>query len=264
VSIRLLLILTLFSFNRLAAGQSTFTWPDGKRAALSLSFDDARPSQIDIGLPLFARYGAAVTFYVVPPNMEQRLEGWRRAVADGHEIGNHSLRHPCTGNFTWSRDKALENYTSATMRDELLEASRRIEEMIGVSAEVFAYPCGQTFVGRSAETVSYVPIVAELFESGRGWLDEVANDPAFVDLAQLTGIPMDEVDFPEVRAILESAKDERRWVVLAGHDIGEEGRQTTRVEMLEDLLEYAQNPANEIWIAPVGEVTSYVAGRRQE
>jgi hypothetical protein len=95
-------------------------------------------------------------------------------------------------------------------------------------------------------------------------LDEVANDPAFVDLAQLTGIPMDEVDFPGVRAILESAKEEGRWVVLAGHDIGEEGRQTTRVEMLEDLLEYAQNPANEIWIAPVGKVTSYVAGRRQE
>lgn len=262
--LRLLLILATFLSGRAAVAQSAFTWPEGKQAALSLSFDDARPSQIENGLPLFARYGAAVTFYVVPSNMEGRLDGWRQAVADGHEIGNHSLRHPCTGNFTWSREKALEDYSPETMRDELREANRRIEELVGVSPEVFAYPCGQTFVGRSTETASYVPLVAEQFESGRGWLDEVANDPTFVDLAQLTGIPMDEVDFAEILPILESAKEEGRWVVLAGHDIGDEGRQTTRVNMLEDLLEYVRNPAHGIWLAPVGAVTNYVTGHREE
>ncbi len=32
--------------------QEDFRWPDGKRAAISLTFDDARFSQIDCGLPI--------------------------------------------------------------------------------------------------------------------------------------------------------------------------------------------------------------------
>src|SRR3712207_2828818 len=69
-----------------------FPWPAGKKAAVSLSFDDARLSQIDTGMALFARYGVQATWYVSLPNVEQRLSGWRDAVAEGHEIGNHTLQ----------------------------------------------------------------------------------------------------------------------------------------------------------------------------
>src|SRR5262249_62034159 len=95
---------------------SNFTWPDGKRAALSLSFDDARQSQVDVGLALLDKHNVKATFYVVPSAVERRLEGWKKIVASGHEIGNHSLNHPCTGNFAWSRQKALEDYTIEKMR----------------------------------------------------------------------------------------------------------------------------------------------------
>ena len=174
----LLLVLALFS-HRTAWPQSSpaeFSWPQGARAAVSLSFDDARASQVDVGLDLLNRLGAKATFYVVPVRMEQRLEGWKRLAAGGYEIGNHSSRHPCTGNFQWSRDAALEDYTLARMRRELIETNRRIEEMLGVKPVTFAYPCGQTFVGRGRETRSYVPVVAELFLIGRTWLDETAAD----------------------------------------------------------------------------------------
>ena len=36
---------------------STIEWPDGLRAAVSLSFDDARTSQIDTGMPLLKELG---------------------------------------------------------------------------------------------------------------------------------------------------------------------------------------------------------------
>ena len=78
---------------------SGFIWPEGKKMALSLSFDDARPSQIDKGMPLLDKYGVKATFYLVLYHMEQRIEGWRQAVENGHEMGNHTLSHPCTGNF---------------------------------------------------------------------------------------------------------------------------------------------------------------------
>ena len=46
--------------------KSDFQWPEGKKMALSLSFDDARLTQIDNGIPLFDKYGVKVTFYVSP------------------------------------------------------------------------------------------------------------------------------------------------------------------------------------------------------
>jgi len=58
------------------------------------------------------------------------------------------------------------------MRAQLMEANKNIESLLGVKSEVFAYPCGNTFVGRGRDTKSYVPVVAELFLLGRGWLDE--------------------------------------------------------------------------------------------
>lgn len=251
----------------LAVGQSpapVFQWPEGKQVAISLTFDDGRTSQVDGGTALLDRYGARATFYVVPSAVERRLDGWKKAVAAGHEIGSHSLNHPCTGNFTWSRHKALEDYTLDKMRAELDESNRRIQQLLGVRAESFAYPCGQKFVGRGKEARSYIPVVADLYLTGRGWLDETANDPGFCDLAQLTGVEMDGKEFDQILPLIQKARENGAWLVLAGHDIGKDGPQTTRVSMLEKLLPYANDPANKIWLAPVGTVARYLQTQRQK
>ncbi len=259
------LIIAILSTSGTAAGQigtSDFRWPDASRAAVSLTFDDARTSQVDEGAALFDRFDAKATFYVVPSAVEQRIDGWKEIAAAGHEIGNHTLNHPCTGNFVWARDKALEDFTLQMIKDEMAEANRRIDELLGVKPESFAYPCGQTFVGRGINTRSYVPLVAEMFTSGRGWLDEGPNDPAFVDLAQITGIEMDGKEFEAIRVLIERAKETGAWLVLAGHEIGSRGEQTTRVDMLEQLLAYATNPSNEVWMAPVKTVSRYINDRK--
>ena len=260
-----LIVLSIFLSGEILFAQqaeSTFAWPEGKQIAISLSFDDARASQVDAGTALLDQYGVKGTFYVVPNSVKQRLEGWKRAVTSGHEIGNHSFNHPCTGNFPWSRQKAIENYTLKKMRNELILTNKAIKELLGVEAEVFAYPCGQTYIGRGKNTKSYVPVVSKLFLSGRGWLDEGPNAPQFCDLAQLTGMEMDGKDFDQILPLIENAKKSGAWLVLAGHEMGVSGNQTTRLSMLKKLIEYAQNPANGIWIAPVGTVAKYIKGHK--
>ncbi len=264
---RLFLLAFIMIFHQVVSlaqpADTAFSWPEGKRAALSLSFDDARSSQVDAGTALLDQYGVKATFYVVPSAVRQRLEGWKKAAAHGHEIGNHSLNHPCTGNFPWSRQKALEEHSLDKMQHELVKANQEIQALLGVTPEVFAYPCGQTFVGRGTTTRSYVPLVATLFLSGRGWLDEGPNDPAFCDLAQLTGMEMDGKDFEQLLPLLEQARQTGQWIVFAGHEMGEAGRQTTRLAMLSKLIAYAQDPANKIWIAPVGTIAKYVQEQRK-
>lgn len=240
------------------AGQQSFQWPDGKRAAVSLSFDDGRLSQIDTGLALLKRLGLKVTFFVNPGSVEKRLPGWKQAVADGHEIANHSLTHPCTGNYAFSANNALENYDLAMMAQQLDGANERIQQLLGVKPATFAYPCGLKFVGRGREVKSYVPLVAERFIVGRGYLDEAPNNPAVTDLSQAMGTAFDNMEFPQMKAIVDSAATDGRWVIFVGHEIGQRRAQSTDSKALELLSDYLKDPANGIWVGTVAEIGTYV------
>ncbi|UCC97788.1 MAG: polysaccharide deacetylase family protein [Phycisphaerales bacterium] len=240
----------------------SFHWPQGKRAAISLTFDDARLSQIDRGLPILNEYGVKATFYVSLKSLEKRLDAWKQAAADGHDIGNHTLTHPCSGNFPFSRERALEDYTLDQMQAELRRASDSIENLLGVRPVSFAYPCGQKFVGRGRNLKSYIPLVAAEFQTGRGWMDEWANDPAFCDMAQLMAMELDGKDFEQVKQIMDRTLANGGWLVFCGHDIGEGGRQTTLVSTLRALCEYAQDPANGVWLDSVEAVARYVLRQR--
>ena len=239
-----------------------FSWPEGKHGAISVTFDDARFSQIDNGLPILDTYGAKATFYVSINSMEKRLDDWKKAVANGHEIGNHSLTHPCSGNFSFARERALENYTLNMMHYELEESNLIIERLLNVKPVSFAYPCGQKFVGRGINVRSYAPVVAENFLTGRGWMDEWSNDPAFCDMAQLMGVELDGKDFEQVKQWIDKTTANGGWLVFCGHDIGEGGRQTTRSSTLKALCEYAQDPANGLWLDTVETIANYIVKQR--
>lgn len=235
-----------------------FTWPEGQKMALSLTFDDARLSQPDTGIPLLDKYGVKATFYISPGSMLNRLDAWKSAVRNGHEIGNHSVLHPCSGNFIWSRSKALEDYTMERMKVELDSASSLIYDKLGVQPVSFAYPCGQTFIGRGVNTQSYVPLIALMFESGRGWLNEAPNDPLYCDLAQLNAAELDGKSFEQILKLIETAKTNGYWLILTGHEMNVEGNQTSRLETIEAICKYATDPANGIWIDNVHNIASYI------
>jgi hypothetical protein len=75
-----------------------FSWPEGARAAVSLSYDDALDSQLDHALPALDRAGLKGSFYLQlsNPAVARRMAEWRAAAAHGHELGNHSLFHQCS------------------------------------------------------------------------------------------------------------------------------------------------------------------------
>ncbi len=240
----------------------TFLWPEGKRVAVSLSFDDARTSQIDVGLPLLNRHQVKATFYVNPPHMESRLDGWKRAAASGHEIGSHTNSHPCTVNYPFSANNALENYTLSSMAKEIDAATAEMKRLLGITPLTFAYPCGQKFVGRGKGVKSYVPLVAVRFLAGRGFRDEGPNDPVHCDLAQILGVESDGLTFDQMKNMVSEAAGHGAWLVFAGHEIGAAAHQTTEASALEEFLRYVRDPANGVWIDTVGAVGDYVRTHR--
>jgi len=240
---------------------SGFPWPNSAKMALSLTFDDGRSSQVTDAVPVLDSLGVKATFYAQPENLQEELALWQKAAATGHEFGNHTIGHPCTGNFAWVRydGVVLESYDLDRMRAEIVQANDEIEQLVGVRPTSFAYPCGQTYVGRGSNTQSYVPLVAELFQTGRRWLDETSNAPDHFDTAQVMAMRMDGEDFANVRRMIERTKRNENWLVLAGHSIGDSSGWRTSLAMLRELAVYAQNPDNGVWIAPVSEVAAFIA-----
>jgi len=229
---------------------------------VSLTFDDARLTQPDVGIPLLDRFGVKGTFYVTPRNMTDRINAWHAAVANGHDIGNHTLTHPCSGNYPWSRDNALEDYTLERMERELLDANAEIERLLGVAPRTFAYPCGQTCVGRGEGRRSYVPLVAKHFRVGRGAFNDIPNDPTFCDLACVASVDLDGATSDDMRSLVEKTTTSGGWLVLFSHEIGNGGFQITSAETLEKICAFRTEAKNRIWIDTVRAVGEYVAGAR--
>ena len=242
--------------------KGTFRWCDGKQAALSLTFDDARSSQLDRGLAILNKHGIRASFYISPKNVEKRAGDWQRVVSDGHELGNQTYSHPCSGNYAWSRDNALEDYTLARMGAELEAGDEFIAQALGVEARTFAYPCAQPFVGRGRALRSYVPLIAERYVVGRDFFNNTSNAPDFCDLALVACVDSDRTSLEELWARVEQAMEEGSWLVFGSHEVGESKWQSMDAEVLDELCRRLRAIEDKLWLGTVAAVGEYVCSTR--
>ena len=73
----------------------TLTAVQTPRAHVALTFDDGpHPTHTPMLLDILAQHRVRATFYVIGQLVRRYPEIARRMVAEGHEIGNHTWRHP--------------------------------------------------------------------------------------------------------------------------------------------------------------------------
>jgi len=240
-------------------------WPNGCLGALSLTFDDGMESQLEVALPLLNRFGFHATFYLNPRGEDWRelLEPWHEVADAGHEIGNHTLSHPCSSNFSGDPNgPGLESMSPKDIEDDILRAQGRLDEAFpNQRKRSFCYPCYQAFVGRGMKRQSYVPIVAKNFIAARG-RGEVANHPAACDLLYLCSWPVERSSGPELVGLAERTT-QGRWGILTFHGI-QQGHLPVADVDFQELVEFLGNNRDRIWVAPVIEVAKRIIEWRKE
>jgi peptidoglycan/xylan/chitin deacetylase (PgdA/CDA1 family) len=95
-----------------AAAETVFHGPRDRRR-VALTFDDGPDELTPRVLDLLARHGARATFFVVGWRIGIAEEELRRAVREGHEIGNHTWNHKPRGRGMY--DLAQLTCTSAAI-----------------------------------------------------------------------------------------------------------------------------------------------------
>jgi len=99
---------------------------------IAMTFDDGPNEKLTPELlDILAQHHIHATFFVIGRNVVEHPEILRRAVREGHEIGNHSWSHPAFGKM---RDE--------TVRAELQKTDDAIRTAIGVRPVVMRPPYG--------------------------------------------------------------------------------------------------------------------------
>ncbi len=234
-------------------------WPDDCLGAVSLTFDDGMTSQLQVAIPMLDEHALTGTFYLNPrgDNWQERLSPWRAAARLGHEIGNHTLGHPCSRAFRENDAMpSLETMTLADLEADVVEAERRLREAIPEQPErSFCYPCYQDHVGEGTERQSYVPMIARHFVAARA-KGEVANHPATCTLHHLASFPVERAWGATLVGLAERAATQGRWTIFTFHGVNQ-GHLTVADVDLRELCEHLRRHRERIWTAPV--IT--VAGR---
>ncbi|MDB5076846.1 MAG: polysaccharide deacetylase [Chloroflexi bacterium] len=251
------------------ADKTQSPWPEHCLGAVSLTFDDGLRSQLESAIPVLDEYGLNGTFYLNPPaegdeaGWRERLAPWSIAARNGHEIGNHSLTHPCSENFAFKAGaRGLEHMTLDEIEADVLEAERRLLAAIPEQQErTFAYPCYQTYVGAGTGRQSYVPVIARHFTGGRA-LGETANDPQRCDLHCLWSHPVERQSGAQMVGLAEQAAAEGRWTVLTFHGV-HEGNLSVAESDLRELCAFLARHRDRIWTAPLVAVARQVRDWRR-
>ncbi len=240
------------------ASQLPSCWPDDCRAAVSLTFDDGAPSQLKRAVPMLNDADLQATFYLSPRGDDflARLAPWREVAKAGHEIGNHTIAHACSRAFQPEpAARGLENMTLADVEKDIVEAKRRLEQLVpGQKETSFAYPCYMDHVGCGPSRQSYVPVVARHRVAGRGRGEfPFANYPATVDLHYAWCWPAERMPGSQMVGLVEACVARRAWGIFTFHGI-HEGHLSVAESDFRELIDYLRGNHQRVWAAPVAKV----------
>jgi sialate O-acetylesterase len=239
---------------------SSFTWPGDYQAAVCLTYDDGLDCHIDVAVPALDAHGLKGTFYCTgnSSSLRNRMDAWRAITANGHELGNHSLFHPCDGSrFDWVKPEYdLRTYSMAQIKNELLTANALLSAVDGINARTYAYTCSDYKVGKQ----SFVDSIRPLFIAARsdGPIPESILD---IDLHFVPSWGVVDPTGKELIAYVKEAQKKGTVAVFMFHSVGG-GYLNVSKEAHDELLSYLDVHKMELWTDTFMNVVKYIKENR--
>lgn len=221
----------------------------GKKCAVVLTYDDALNVHLDHAITLLDSLSLKGTFYIAGsfPGFKNRMNEWKRAADRGHELGNHTLFHPCDASLSgrsWvNPENDLSKYTLKRITDEIRLTNTLLESVDGKKQRTFAFTCGDTKVG------------------GVEFMNELKNDLAGARAVRARMQKVEEInpyDFDsymingetgeQLINLVKKAQSEGKLLVFLFHGVGGEHSLNVSLPAHRELLRYLKENEKEIYI----------------
>jgi peptidoglycan/xylan/chitin deacetylase (PgdA/CDA1 family) len=239
--------------------QHSFLWPGNKRAAIILTYDDALASQLNIAIPQLDSLHLKGTFFLSGGFAAPDISRWRNAAMNGHELGNHTLYHPCLAATIKANPRfSSEQYDIYSILREIEMMNKMLYAIDGKANKSYAYPCTETVVGgkdyvdslRLSQQIKYARV--------GGDENAVITDPAKLDFFKVPAWGFaNNPGAEQLINFVKKAGQSGGLGVFMFHGVGGDYLNVT-AEAHRQLLQYLYEYKNEIWVGTFSEVMDYI------
>lgn len=221
---------------------AAMAFPDGKRCAVTYTFDDGLADQYEVAFPMFREVGLKATFFPItdkvgdPKGLKSKAERgtplmtWAqlKEMSDaGMEIGTHGASHG--------------KYSKMT-RQEMLADMRRgkdaVEREIGLPCVSFASPFNAK---RGADGSS---------------VEETAKEAGLPAVRMSQKAAGGAMTAEEMNSLVEAARKKGGWIVFMSHGMKRGYDAWETPEELKKHLEWV-SMQTDVWVGTFGEVAAY-------
>ena len=188
------------------------------QGTVSLTYDDGLNSQLDRAVPALDARGLRGTFYVTWENIAARAAQWRAVADHGHELANHTMTHPCD----------ISRLTVPRYRQQIEPLKAILNDWEpALPARDFTYPCDVTDLGHGPANAQFRRFKQLLRREGLASArtsEGLPNSLTWVRRhpyrlhALMAGYDATTLD--ELLGYVRLAQRERKWAILAFHDVG--------------------------------------------
>jgi len=230
------------------ATQAHAQW-NGYKSAVVLTYDDALNVHLDNVIPALDSAGFKGTFYLTVASgaFTNRMSEWKDAAAKGHELGNHTMFHPCMGGTpdrSWVRPEYdLGTYTVKRIEDEIKMTNVMLNAIDGKTERTFAYPCGDTMAGKD----SYVSAISDDFLAARGTTPAIVP-PGKIDLFTVGCFSIAGQKADYMIDLVKKGMKEGGLIVFLFHGVGGEHGLNVDLEEHRKLISFLKQNQKDIWV----------------
>lgn len=257
-SIKYSLILLLLCSFYSSIAQKRALW-NGKQCAVVLTYDDAIDVDLDNVIPALDSLKLKGTFYLIgsSPVLNLRMQEWRKAAANGHELGNHALFHPCDGSLPGrgfvTAESDLSKYTVTRAVNEIRINNTLLKAIDGKDLRTFAYPCGDLKIG---DKFFYEDLRKD-FSGARG-VNSGLQTAKQVNLDNINAYFINGQSAEYMIGLVEQARRTNTLLVFLFHGVG--GGHNLNVDLKEHskLLHYLKNNEKHVWTTTMVNVTEFI------
>jgi len=241
----------------LATAQSAKPW-NNKKAAVVLTYDDAIDQHLDNAIPLLDSLGLKATFYITggAASIRERMNDWKKIAVNGHELGNHTLYHPCIGGAgrEWVRDEYdMRKYTVKRMIDETRMNNTFLRALDGKTIRTFAFTCGDMKIGDT----SFIEGMRSDFIAARAVREQMHT----IDKVDLFNVDCYAVNGQTAEQMIEWVKQAvatKSLLVILFHGVGGGNSLNVLVPEHRRFLQWLKKNEKDCWISPMVTVAAYI------
>lgn len=265
---RTVFLITVLLAPRLATAGDVFQWPRAAKAAVALTYDDGVDVHLEHVAPDLEAAGLRGTFYVPGSSRSlfARMGEWRALERRGHELGNHSVFHPCLRisahgeRRDWlAPERELEKYSVSQMAGELRVMNTLLVAVDGKLDRTYAYTCSDHLAGGK----SYVDEVRPLFLAARTGEKPEIPELRELDVHFVPSWMVVNASAEEMIAYVEKAVQAGSMAVFMFHGVG--GGHNLNVDRgaHRELIRWLAANKDRIWTDTFRSVMSHVIAERK-